>query len=83
MGIAMKLTKITFEEYAKQIQGWYDDAEKWRKTIGIEKVLEHRLIVERLKKLPLEKIKMSAMIHMTNKELEDFKELQKILEGEK
>ncbi len=44
---------------------------------------EAKQVVKRLKKLPLEKIKMSAMIDMTNKELDDFKELQKILGEEK
>ena len=51
----IKLTKITFEEYAKQIQEWYEKAEKYNKivmqgTLPLVEVTIALEIVERLKK---------------------------------
>jgi len=48
----MKLTTITFEEYAKMVQGWYEDAIKYELMMtptakDMEKALQ---TVERLRK---------------------------------
>ena len=82
----MKITKITFEEYAKQIQKWYEDAEKWReieprivKPKWVKSTVnENKEIVERLKKYYEEKHTVGVHSLTT---IELCEELQKILYG--